>query len=84
MIVPGRVLLREGVLQRVDEKGKKSENRILYLFNDMLIYAEEATVGRNNVKEVIPAHLMLVREHLELKCNKKNNFSLSFFRCVSN
>ncbi len=60
-------------MQRIDDKGKKGENRILYLFNDMLLYAEEATVGRNNVKETIPGHMMLVRDHPDLKCNFAEN-----------
>jgi RhoGEF domain/SOS1/NGEF-like PH domain len=59
---PGRVFYREGVLQKVNPKGKV-QSRHFYLFSDILIWAKKQAVGNKaSFKGVLYLDLAVVRE----------------------
>jgi len=64
--VSGRILIREGILQKV-EKENKGEPRKFYLFSDMLMWVEEKRDSKFQFKDSIPIYQILVKDVPDLK-----------------
>ncbi len=64
--MPGRTLVREGLLQRA-EKDKKPVSMIFYLFSDCMMWAEDN--GKSfKYKDQVPMHQLLVKDIPDMKC----------------
>jgi len=42
IVVPGRRFIKEGTLMKVSRKGNSSQERLFFLFNDMLMYCKQS------------------------------------------
>ncbi|XP_028924593.1 FERM, ARHGEF and pleckstrin domain-containing protein 2 isoform X1 [Ornithorhynchus anatinus] len=62
LIVPGREFIREGCLYKLTKKGL--QQRMFFLFSDMLLYTSKGVTGSNHFKihGHLPLHGMLVEE----------------------
>ncbi|XP_019368907.1 PREDICTED: FERM, RhoGEF and pleckstrin domain-containing protein 2 isoform X2 [Gavialis gangeticus] len=62
LIVPGREFIREGCLYKLTKKGL--QQRMFFLFSDMLLYTSKGVTGTNQFKihGQLPLHGMLVEE----------------------
>jgi hypothetical protein len=63
LIMPGRRFLREGRWMKIS--GRNTQERQVYLFNDMLIYAKPAVLAKNKFifKGIIPLHEATFEPH---------------------
>eukprot|EP01122_Echinamoeba_exundans_P010532 TRINITY_DN3965_c1_g1_i1.p1 TRINITY_DN3965_c1_g1~~TRINITY_DN3965_c1_g1_i1.p1 ORF type:complete len:1063 (-),score=120.54 TRINITY_DN3965_c1_g1_i1:34-3222(-) len=63
LIMPGRRFLREGRWMKIS--GRNTQERQVYLFNDMLIYAKPAVLAKNKFvfKGIIPLHEATFEAH---------------------
>ncbi|XP_043851215.1 FERM, ARHGEF and pleckstrin domain-containing protein 2 isoform X2 [Dromiciops gliroides] len=62
LIIPGREFIREGCLYKLTRKG--FQQRMFFLFSDMLLYTSKGVTGTNHFKihGQLPLHGMLVEE----------------------
>ncbi|XP_027731570.1 FERM, ARHGEF and pleckstrin domain-containing protein 2 isoform X2 [Vombatus ursinus] len=62
LVIPGREFIREGCLYKLTKKG--FQQRMFFLFSDMLLYTSKGVTGTNHFKihGQLPLHGMLVEE----------------------
>ncbi|XP_068939468.1 FERM, ARHGEF and pleckstrin domain-containing protein 2 isoform X2 [Petaurus breviceps papuanus] len=62
LVIPGREFIREGCLYKLTKKG--FQQRMFFLFSDMLLYTSRGVTGTNHFKihGQLPLHGMLVEE----------------------
>uniref|UniRef100_K7E2N9 FERM, ARH/RhoGEF and pleckstrin domain protein 2 n=1 Tax=Monodelphis domestica TaxID=13616 RepID=K7E2N9_MONDO len=62
LVIPGREFIREGCLYKLTKKG--FQQRMFFLFSDMLLYTSKGVTGTNHFKihGHLPLHGMLVEE----------------------
>ncbi|XP_072474859.1 FERM, ARHGEF and pleckstrin domain-containing protein 2 isoform X2 [Notamacropus eugenii] len=62
LVIPGREFIREGCLYKLTRKG--FQQRMFFLFSDMLLYTSKGVTGTNHFKihGQLPLHGMLVEE----------------------
>jgi len=67
IVVPGRTLIREGLLQKAESDGKKPIPMKFYVFNDLFLWAEEKGPTSYKFKDSVPIHQLLVKDITDLK-----------------
>ncbi|XP_074046789.1 FERM, ARHGEF and pleckstrin domain-containing protein 2 isoform X2 [Macrotis lagotis] len=65
LVIPGREFIREGCLYKLTKRG--FQQRMLFLFSDMLLYTSRGVTGTNHFKihGQLPLHGMMVEETSE-------------------
>ncbi|KAK7078752.1 Rho guanyl-nucleotide exchange factor activity protein [Halocaridina rubra] len=68
IIAPGRLLIREGILQKVSRTGKNSQPRLFFLFTDILMYTKLASSNLNNTANASFSEISDVYKSRSLEC----------------
>lgn len=77
LIMPGRKFVREGRWMKIS--GRNTQERQVYLFNDMLIYAKPAVLAKNKFvfKGIIPLHSAKIEAHGEPGTQLANSIKIT-------
>ncbi|XP_064098919.1 FYVE, RhoGEF and PH domain-containing protein 3-like [Macrobrachium nipponense] len=68
IIAPGRQLIREGVLQKISQKGNSSQPRLFFLFTDILMYTKLPAANMNSTSNISFSETTDVYKPKSLEC----------------